>query len=271
VRSNSLAALDLPEGMSWLLRHMWATTSISELCIHGRLGARRARHALHLVTMCAASLISLELDVGIGNCALLTAALRFCAKLQTLSIAFHGVIERRTASEGTALQLLLETALGHPSLLQLRGVNFKDHADELAARTQLPLEVLRGDNRTVLAYARDLRQGAASRACRCKLILVGPGAAGKTTLVHRLVAGAFEADFGYTDGLATRDWTVRRRCCTVTLRHCCRSVTLDGRAAADALFLFGQPKHHRRPSTMFHRCRCPRVPRPGCRPAPSSR
>ncbi|PNH12097.1 putative serine/threonine-protein kinase, partial [Tetrabaena socialis] len=43
---------------------------------------------------------------------------------------------------------------------------------------------------------------------RCKLMLVGPGGAGKTTLVARLMHGDFRPDLGATDGLGVHEWAL---------------------------------------------------------------
>ncbi len=53
----------------------------------------------------------------------------------------------------------------------------------------LPLELRGSGNEDVLDYYRDLQYGA-TRSRRCRLMLLGAGGAGKTTLVRRLVTGA---------------------------------------------------------------------------------
>lgn len=90
------------------------------------------------------------------------------------------------------------------------GISFSRHKKEVADSTRLPIELLdTGTNADVLRYARSLRDQAVSKIFRCKLMLLGPGAAGKSTLVHRLVQGGFNGELTYTDGLCTTDWTVR--------------------------------------------------------------
>jgi hypothetical protein len=53
---------------------------------------------------------------------------------------------------------------------------------------QLPLELQGQSNRAVLDYYRDLR-AAAVVSRRCRVMLLGTGGVGKTTLAHRLVTG----------------------------------------------------------------------------------
>ena len=55
----------------------------------------------------------------------------------------------------------------------------------------------------MVAYCRDLKKGrGSSTRCRAKVMLVGKGTAGKTTLWRRLCSGHFQQDVGgATDGV----------------------------------------------------------------------
>ncbi len=86
------------------------------------------------------------------------------------------------AEGGAALATALRNSPG--ALQRLSGVNLSK-ADPL-----LPLELHRKDNKEVLNYYRDLLAAAPVVSRRCRVMLLGTGGVGKTTLAHRLVSGS---------------------------------------------------------------------------------
>ncbi|KXZ41761.1 hypothetical protein GPECTOR_292g785 [Gonium pectorale] len=79
-------------------------------------------------------------------------------------------------------------------------------------KTPLDLAVAEGFG----GLADRLRQHAADMATsvrvapRSKVVLVGPGAAGKTTLAHRLVHNEYKADIQATDNLQVHEWMLNQ-------------------------------------------------------------
>lgn len=82
-------------------------------------------------------------------------------------------------------------------------------------RLGLPVEILASeDPKAILSYYRRTHLEKSSGGLikptplnEVKLVLVGRGGVGKTSLVHRLITGDFEA-FNRTDGIAISDWNV---------------------------------------------------------------
>jgi GTPase SAR1 family protein/Leucine-rich repeat (LRR) protein len=84
----------------------------------------------------------------------------------------------------------------------------------------LPPEFHDKDIQIILSYLReiylttnniveeDVKVEATVTVKRVKLMFIGPGEAGKTTLIHRLREGKFEGGFGMTDGVSMTDWTI---------------------------------------------------------------
>ncbi len=89
----------------------------------------------------------------------------------------------------------------HPgALLYLGGVRLCE------CDLDLPLELRRADNDDILKYYRDLAPAPiVSR--RCRVMLLGTGGVGKTTLAHRLVTGGPAArPTDVTHGVLQRRW-----------------------------------------------------------------
>jgi hypothetical protein len=83
---------------------------------------------------------------------------------------------------------------------------------DLVAILDLPNELQGRELQIILSYIRelylasttlqDLNEDTSTLLMkRAKIILIGPGEAGKTTLLHRLVHGKFEGGYGMTDGI----------------------------------------------------------------------
>lgn len=83
---------------------------------------------------------------------------------------------------------------------------------DLVAILDLPNELQGRELQIILSYIRELYLASTALADqnedtstllmkRVKFILMGPGEAGKTTLLHRLIHGKFEGGYGMTDGI----------------------------------------------------------------------
>ncbi len=98
------------------------------------------------------------------------------------------------------------------------------HGLELCtADPDLPLELKRSDNAAILSYYRDLSPGTVvSR--RCRLMLLGTGGSGKTTLARRLATGAPVAEGapGVTHGVLQRKWLGISQLCVLSIPETCR-------------------------------------------------
>ncbi|PKG37339.1 COR domain-containing protein [Psychromonas sp. Urea-02u-13] len=70
-----------------------------------------------------------------------------------------------------------------------------------------PLEIINQGN-TVVDYYFDSLQGETQQLNEAKLVLVGEGAAGKTSLINRFIDDTFDAKQDKTDGIAIRPWPV---------------------------------------------------------------
>jgi hypothetical protein len=101
------------------------------------------------------------------------------------------------AEGGAALAAELRT---HPGRLEmLTGVELRE------VDPDLPLELKGAGNRAILGYYRDLLSGPGITSRRCRVMLLGNGGVGKTTLAHRLVDGCPPAaDAGTTHGVLQR-------------------------------------------------------------------
>ncbi len=77
--------------------------------------------------------------------------------------------------------------------------------------SSLPLELKRASNEAILDYFRDLLSAPVVVSRRCRVMLLGAGGVGKTTLANRLVAGtAATVVAGVTHG------ALQRKCCDAT-------------------------------------------------------
>jgi GTPase SAR1 family protein len=91
-------------------------------------------------------------------------------------------------------------------LSSCRGVDLCDYLTTLS----LPLEFVDKSNDEILSFLRELQQTTPNHATyRMRVMLVGPGDAGKTTLVQKILTGEFlHQQFTMTDGISTNDWLV---------------------------------------------------------------
>jgi GTPase SAR1 family protein len=82
------------------------------------------------------------------------------------------------------------------------GVDLRKYLQVLS----LPQEFSNSSNEEILAYLKELKSSS-SEICRMRVMIVGPGDAGKTTLVHRLLTDEFSArQFSMTDGVSMKEW-----------------------------------------------------------------
>ncbi len=104
---------------------------------------------------------------------------------------------RLGAEGGAAFAAVLRKHPGH--LEELDGVTLRE------VDPDLPLELKGANNDVILGYYRDLFAGPAVFSRRCRVMLLGNGGVGKTTLGRRLVAGRPPAtDAGTTHGVLQR-------------------------------------------------------------------
>ncbi len=113
---------------------------------------------------------------------------------------------------------IARTLREHPGALR--------HLDGLDLRTadpDLPLELKRSGNAAILDYYRDLSPGMVVFR-RCRMMLLGTGGAGKTTLASRLATGAPVADGapGVTHGVLQRKWLGISSLCVLSIPETCR-------------------------------------------------
>jgi hypothetical protein len=101
------------------------------------------------------------------------------------------------AEGGAALAAALRL---YPGRLQvLEGVTLRE------VDPDLPLELKGAGNRAILEYYRDLLVGPTIVSRRCRVMLLGNGGVGKTTLGRRLVAGfSPPTESGTTHGVLQR-------------------------------------------------------------------
>jgi hypothetical protein len=85
------------------------------------------------------------------------------------------------------------------------GVHLNQHIQTLS----LPAEFSSKTNEQILAYLRELQRShdAPTELFRMRVMITGPGDAGKTTLVHRLLTNEFAPrQFSMTDGVSMKEW-----------------------------------------------------------------
>jgi hypothetical protein len=110
------------------------------------------------------------------------------------SLSYNGIGDKGGAALVSALR-------AHPgALLDLNGVDLGK------CDPDLPLELQGAYNTAILKFYRDLACGpVVSR--RCRVMLLGTGGVGKTTLAHRLVTGGpAERPTDVTHGVLQRRW-----------------------------------------------------------------
>ncbi len=89
---------------------------------------------------------------------------------------------------GVSVQGEVAAVLAAAIRLHPRALRHLDGVDLCLADPVLPLELRRADNGRILDFYRDLQKaGVVSR--RCRMMLLGIGGVGKTTLARRLVTG----------------------------------------------------------------------------------
>ncbi len=118
-----------------------------------------------------------------------------------MRVCVHGSLDGNAIGpEGGAA--LARALRAHPgALLNLISVTLREHDPDL------PLELQRADNTAILNYYRDLATHAPVVSRRCRVMLLGTGGVGKTTLAHRLVTGGpAERPADVTHGVLQRRW-----------------------------------------------------------------
>ena len=118
----------------------------------------------------------------------------------TIASVPGGVTSKGTLSLGLVLR---ERPL--PVDLKLEGVDLRDCWKQLG----LPEGASEWGNGKILAYWQELRESGAVVQPRVKLMLVGSGNVGKSTLMHRLRTGEYDDRIPFTDGVDVRDWVVK--------------------------------------------------------------
>jgi hypothetical protein len=89
------------------------------------------------------------------------------------------------------------------SISLLRGIDLNKYLQVLS----LPDEFSRSSNKEILAYLKELNSSSSAEICRMRVMIVGPGDAGKTTLVERLLTDEFSpGQFSMTDGVSMKEW-----------------------------------------------------------------
>ena len=73
----------------------------------------------------------------------------------------------------------------------------------------LPDEFRDKANNEILAYLKELKSSTAAEIFRMRVMIVGPGEAGKTTLVHRLLHDEYCGNIPMTDGVSMKEWQPR--------------------------------------------------------------
>jgi len=108
----------------------------------------------------------------------------------------------------TKLQLfdnqLTKLPSGMEKMMQLQTLNLKDNP------LPIPLEILEktAEPRNILNYYNQHQQGEKQPLNEAKMVLVGEGGVGKTSLVKRLLDGEFDPHESKTDGIDIRRWLV---------------------------------------------------------------
>jgi internalin A len=75
--------------------------------------------------------------------------------------------------------------------------------------TQIPLEILNSNNaKEILNYLRQLRSSEVRPLHEAKLLLIGQGSVGKTSLIERLIRDQYNPNQAQTDGLNVETWNV---------------------------------------------------------------
>ncbi len=86
-----------------------------------------------------------------------------------------------------------------------RGLNLKGN------RFNVPDEVLGREPASIIQYIQDLQASKKNKPLyEAKLIFIGSGFVGKTSLINMVTAGHFDNNETITDGIEIRDWKIRR-------------------------------------------------------------
>ena len=122
-----------------------------------------------------------------------------CASLESLFINGNSF----TAIEGLRdLKKLKTLDMFLPDVIEDLPPEFRD------SDVQMILSYLREVYLTTQSAVEEVKDESTVTVKRVKLMFIGPGEAGKTTLIHRLIEGKFEGGFAMTDGVSMTDWTI---------------------------------------------------------------
>ncbi len=125
-------------------------------------------------------------DIGCG-------CVWLCRVTRVISLGYNDL----GAEGGQAIAVAVRS---HPGRLQVLDGVVLSMADQA-----LPLELKTASNKDILNYYRDLLSDSAKASRRCRVMLLGNGGVGKTTLAHRLVTGCPPTlDAGVTHGVLQR-------------------------------------------------------------------
>ncbi len=119
-----------------------------------------------------------------------------------LCVPFGFAARVYVASVGAAgVASTVEALRAHPGKLErLIGIQLGD------CDAKLPLELRGASNSAILDYYRDMQSGPLVVARRCRVMLLGNGGVGKTTLAQRVVTGRPpKASTGPTYGVMQRE------------------------------------------------------------------
>ena len=144
-------------------------------------------------------------DIGPEGCKHLAPALAECTALTTLQLVRYMNTYMNVLREMLGVLVSPKQCAMHGGgCVMMQGFDLNSHVREL----NLPAEAASGDDLRILQFLRDRDGGhpeaphpSTTTVVRAKLMVVGHGAAGKTTLIHRLRTGLFKTDFPVTDGV----------------------------------------------------------------------
>lgn len=141
-----------------------------------------------------------ELHLGNNNISQISAAITNLEKLKKLNLSGNNLYRLPREITDLGIELKWEDGMG----TSLPGIFVEDNPFESP-----PIEIVKEGRGAVIEYFKSLEVGERLPLNEVKVLLVGDGGAGKTSLVKQLLGQKFNKNESQTHGISIRDWKVQ--------------------------------------------------------------
>lgn len=141
-----------------------------------------------------------ELHLGNNNITQISASIKNLEKLKKLNLSGNNLYRLPREITDLGIELKWEDGTG----TSLPGIFVEDNPFESP-----PIEIVKEGRGAVIEYFKSLEVGERLPLNEVKVLLVGDGGAGKTSLVKQLLGQKFNKNESQTHGISIRDWKVK--------------------------------------------------------------